>query len=251
MKFVPLKDLQSAHILLTNDDGINSPALKLLEQELAKICRQITVVAPCGERSGSSHAISAEISDLSEFDHWHNLPKEVRQLDCNHFCIDGTPADCVNVAVNLILPQRPDMVVSGINIGKNLAEDVTYSGTVGGAIEGLLNGVRAIAFSQHIEGRKPDWEIARHYIAPITTKLAAISFDINTLINVNFPNIPLNKLKGITIARHGERRFPNKELFNHNLPDDYEVIEQNEISITPIKIDYTDYDAVEKLQNIF
>ena len=118
-------------------------------------------------------------------------------------------------------------------------------------MEGLIHGVRSIAFSQQIEGRIPDWQIARQYAAPLAEKLVAQSFDINTLISINFPNVPLSELRGISLARHGERRFPQKELLNQTWPDDYQEIEKNQIVITPLKIDFTDYEALDKLKTLF
>ena len=180
------------------------------------------------------------------------LPRKIERFDERHYAVDGTPADCVNVALSLIMEGRkPDLVITGINIGRNLAEDITYSGTVGAAMEGLIHGVRSIAFSQQIEGRMPDWQIARQYAAPLAEKLIAQSFDINTLISINFPNVPLSELRGISLARHGERRFPQKELLNQTWPDDYQEIEKNQIVITPLKIDFTDYEALDKLKTLF
>lgn len=252
MKFVPLKNFKEASILISNDDGINSPALKLLENEISKLCPNITVVAPLGERSGSSHAITAELTALEDYDSWMHLPRRIEKYDDNHYAIDGTPADCVNIGINMICAERrPDLVVTGINMGRNLAEDITYSGTVGAAIEGVINGIFSVAFSQQMEGKEPDWEIAKKYCPLLLQKIAAESFDINTLVNINFPNIPLADLKGIHVGRHGERRFPDKSLLNYEIVDDYQLIENKYISITPLKIDFTDYHAIEKLKKIF
>lgn len=252
MKFKPIKEIKKASVLLSNDDGINSIGIKILEEELQKTGADITVVAPLGERSGAGHAVTSELTELEHYDSWMRLPRKIERFDERHYAVDGTPADCVNVALSLIMEGRkPDLVITGINIGRNLAEDITYSGTVGAAMEGLIHGVRSIAFSQQIDGRMPDWQIARQYAAPLAEKLIAQSFDINTLISINFPNVPLSELRGISLARHGERRFPQKELLNQTWPDDYQEIEKNQIVITPLKIDFTDYEALDKLKTLF
>ena len=157
MKFKPIKEIKKASVLLSNDDGINSIGIKILEEELQKTGADITVVAPLGERSGAGHAVTSELTELEHYDSWMRLPRKIERFDERHYAVDGTPADCVNVALSLIMEGRkPDLVITGINIGRNLAEDITYSGTVGAAMEGLIHGVRSIAFSQQIEGRIPD-----------------------------------------------------------------------------------------------
>lgn len=252
MKFRPIKNLRDASILISNDDGIDSLGIKILEQEMRKICRNVTVVAPLSERSGSGHAITAELTALDDYNSFEELPRKIERFDDNHYGVDGTPADCVNIALNMLLAQhKPDLVVSGINLGCNLAEDITYSGTIGAATEALLHGIFAIAFSQQTAGREPDWEIARQYTAPLTEKLAAEPFNINTMLSINYPNVPLKELRGLATARHGERRFPDKKLLQSDWPEDYAELNQNKIVVTPLKIDFTDYDALEKLHQLF
>ncbi|MFR8205935.1 MAG: 5'/3'-nucleotidase SurE [Alphaproteobacteria bacterium] len=237
---------------MSNDDGINSIGIKILEEELQKTGADITVVAPLGERSGAGHAVTSELTELEHYDSWMRLPRKIERFDERHYAVDGTPADCVNVALSLIMEGRkPDLVITGINIGRNLAEDITYSGTVGAAMEGLIHGVRSIAFSQQIEGRIPDWQIARQYAAPLAEKLIAQSFDINTLISINFPNVPLFRT-----ARHiprQTRRTPisAKRAPESNLARRLSGNRKNQIVITPLKIDFTDYEALDKLKTLF
>ena len=128
MKFKPIKEIKKASVLLSNDDGINSIGIKILEEELQKTGADITVVAPLGERSGAGHAVTSELTGLEHYDSWMRLPRKIERFDERHYAVDGTPADCVNVALSLIMEGRkPDLVITGINIGRNLAEDITYS----------------------------------------------------------------------------------------------------------------------------
>lgn len=252
MKFKPIKSLKNSLVLISNDDGINSRGLKVLEEEIRKSGAEVIAAAPLFERSGSSHAVTAELTDPQNYSNWQDLPRRIEKFDDSHYGIDGTPADCVHIALSLLCKtQKPDLVVSGINLGRNLAEDITYSGTIGVAVEGLLHGIFSVAFSQQTEGREPDWEIAQCYTAPLLEKLAAQSWDINTLMSINYPNTGLDGLKGITPARHGERRFPDKKLLNSLWPDDYLALKDHNIVITPISIDYTDYKALERLSRLF
>ena len=251
MRFKPLKKLKDAFILLSNDDGIGSFGLRLLENELRQAGARIVVAAPLSEKSGFSHSISGDLAYSEMYDDFTQLPRRIEKIDDIHFGIDGTPADCVHVALTLLLQEKPDLVISGINMGRNLAEDILYSGTVGAAAEAVVHGIPAFALSQDIEGPKPDWSVAKKYTVPLLEKLSAGSFNINTLININYPNIPLNSLAGISAARQGERRFPDKSLLKSNYPDDYAETAKNKITITPLTIDYTDYKDLDKLQKLF
>src|SRR5215470_11436338 len=135
-------DLPTARILVTNDDGINAPGLKVLEKVARSLSRQVWVVAPEAEQSGAAHSLTLR------------RPLRVRRLSARRFAVDGTPTDCVLLAVHSIMPKRPDLVLSGINRGSNLGEDITYSGTIAAAMEATLLEIPAIAMSQVSGGRE-------------------------------------------------------------------------------------------------
>ena len=150
-------ELAAARILVTNDDGINSPGIKLLARVARGLSRDVWVVAPEQEQSGASHSLTL------------SRPLRIRKLGARRFAVDGTPTDCVLLAVNAIMrDQRPTLVLSGVNAGANLGEDVTYSGTVAAAMEATLLEVPAIAFSQHYENRRAiPWKTAEAHAAPV------------------------------------------------------------------------------------
>src|SRR5215469_1856266 len=153
-------DLKGARILVTNDDGINAPGLKILERVARKLSRDVWVIAPELEQSGAGHSLTLR------------RPLAVRRVVPRRFAVDGTPTDCVLLAVNhLIEGKRPDLVLSGVNRGANLGEDVTYSGTVAAAMEATLLGIRAIALSQMREGQSVAWHIAGDSGAEVVRRL--------------------------------------------------------------------------------
>ena len=160
-------------ILLTNDDGIQAPGLKSLEESLASI-GEVTVVAPDREMSGASQSISV------------HAPLRVRQLDERHYAVSGTPADTVIIGLYHLLPQKPDLVVSGINPGGNLGENVIYSGTVAAAMEAVLHGVPAIAIS--LATRKYlDFSCAATFAAQLAAKVLEEGLPEGVMLNVNVP----------------------------------------------------------------
>ncbi len=240
-------------ILLTNDDGIHAPGLKLLERIAEKFSDDIFVVAPETDQSGVAHSLSL------------NNPLRLREVGPRHFAVQGTPTDCVIMAVKkLMAGKKPDLVLSGVNRGQNVAEDVTYSGTIAAAMEGTLLGVPSIALSQSyggIETRdKPYWESSETHAPAVIEKILALGIPEGVLINVNFPNCPAADVAGFAVTSQGrraaeliriEQRRDGRGLPYYWLmfqkPDyipadgsDLEALASRKVSITPLKLDLTD-----------
>ncbi len=245
-------------LLLTNDDGIFAPGLEALRDALAETAYELNIIAPDRERSATGHSITM------------HRPIRVRETcldiaECYAWVVDGTPADCVKLGLESLLKHKPDLVISGINLGPNVGTDVIYSGTVSAAMEGLINRVPSIAVSLASHDQ-PDFRHAAAFIKDLVPflikhpdKLAS-----QTLLNIN---IPPGKPAGFRITRMGDLRYKNavtrrldprgKEYYwmagkvitkDGNDPDtDIGAIQDNFISISPLKIDLTDYDMMEKL----
>ncbi len=242
-------------ILITNDDGINAEGIKSLAGELGKDFH-LEVVAPDQERSASSHSITLN-RDLSVSEpkpHWR--------------AITGTSADCVNLAVNKLLPQKPDLVVSGINRGANLGCDVFYSGTVAGAREAAILGIPAFAVSVDVHAGNPaDYQPAAEFARKFAHYLLDRKLNHRLIFNLNFPGIPREKIKGARFTRQGIRIYSTRVLERndhsgnkcyslngavlggHKIEDsDIVAIEQGYISISPLGLDFTDYDTLNQLK---
>jgi len=176
-------------ILVTNDDGIEAPGLDVLEHIASQVSKDVWVVAPEADQSGASHSLT-----LAE-------PLRMRNLGKRHYAVKGTPTDCVIMGVRFLLKDKPpDLVLSGVNRGQNLADDVNYSGTVAGAIEGSLLGVPSIALSLAIgnyETGKPIWETPMRHGAPLVQKLLKAKWPENVVLNVNFPDCAPDEVKGM------------------------------------------------------
>ncbi len=236
-------------ILVTNDDGIYAEGLRALEHSLASL-GDVVVVAPEHEMSGTSQAITI------------HAPLRVRQLDDRHYSVSGTPADAVILALHRLLPERPHLVASGINAGGNLGENVIYSGTVAGAMEATLHGVPAIAFSlasrHHL-----DFSAAAAFAPRIASKVLAEGLPPGVMLNVN---VPRGEVRGVRITRQSRKITQNvihaKQdprgrpyywqdeyvAFDHVEPDsDYAAILAQEISVTPLQADRTDYPSLNHL----
>ncbi|RPH72788.1 MAG: 5'/3'-nucleotidase SurE, partial [Hyphomicrobiales bacterium] len=182
-------------ILVTNDDGIHAPGLEVLETIARNIADDVWVVAPAEENSGAGHSLS--LAD----------PIRYRKLGERRFEVAGTPTDCVVMAVRKILPGMPDLVLSGVNRGQNIADDVTYSGTIAAAMEGTLLGLKSIALSQvtGIHGNGFSYEVAAQYGTGVVKKLMAMTFGPGVLMNVNFPDCRPDELQGVEVTRQGKR----------------------------------------------
>jgi 5'-nucleotidase len=242
------------NLLLSNDDGINSSGLHALANALSKLGK-IYIVAPDREQSASSHALSI------------HRPLRIEKVSENSFSVDGTPTDCINIAINGILNNtKPDIIVSGINRGENLGDDITYSGTVSAAIEGTLLGIPSLAVS--LQGRNDfEFEAASYFSHLISSYILTNPVPKDTLINMNIPGLPLKEIKGIKITRQGKRLY-NDPIIEKTDPrgkkyywiggcelesmemenSDIEAIKKGFVSITPIKLDMTDYSLMMKLE---
>jgi 5'-nucleotidase len=235
-------------ILLTNDDGIHSDGLIRLEEALREI-GDVYVVAPAAEMSGASHSLTL------------TRPLRIRQIDQRHWTVDGTPTDCVTLALNKILSadEHPQICASGINHGGNLGDDATYSGTVAGALEATILGVPGLAFSLVARERFDFTEPARFAVTAVK-KVLAEGLPEGTLLNINFPN---GEIKGVMVTKQGIKNarpvitehidprgkpyfWIGEEYFVSNSTGgtDYHAIECGYISVTPLKSDMTDHQAL-------
>jgi 5'/3'-nucleotidase len=182
-------------VLLSNDDGINAPGFKTLIRIARSLFKDIWVVAPELEQSGAGHSLTL------------HRPLRVRRAGPRRFAVDGTPTDCVLLALNEIIKgPRPGLMLSGVNRGKNAADDVTYSGTVAAAMEGTLLGVPAIAMSQHFDGDVP-WKTAETHGPALVRRLVKMGWPANVLINVNYPAVAPDAVTGIEVTRQGRYMF--------------------------------------------
>jgi 5'-nucleotidase len=236
-------------ILVTNDDGIQAPGLKALEKSLAPL-GEVTVVAPDREMSATSQSISL------------HMPLRIHELDERHYAVGGTPADAVIIALHHLLPAKPDLVVSGINPGGNLGENVVYSGTVAAAMEATLHGVPAIAISLASRKRK-DFSAAAAFATQLAAKVLEEGLPRGIMLNVN---VPRDGVRGVRITRQSQKISQNvvieqedprgrpyywlDETSNLGLvePDsDYAAILAHDVSITPLQVDRTDYASLNHL----
>ncbi len=245
-------------ILLTNDDGIHAEGLAVLERIARTLSDDVWVVAPESDQSGLAHSLT-----ISE-------PLRLRKVADKRFALRGTPTDCVIMAAREVLDGKPDLVLSGVNAGGNLADDVTYSGTVAGAIEGTLQGVRSVALSQLYEydngGRVIPWEVAETLGPKLLTQLIEADLPDGTFLNVNFPRCAPAEVQGIEVTAQGKldfgleveqradgRGFPYYWLrfgdrgSRFREGTDLQAIKANKISVTPLKLDMTDYASQDRL----
>lgn len=238
-------------ILLTNDDGINAPGLYVLEKIAAQLSDDIWICAPSEEQSGAGHSLTL------------NRPVRLRQHAERRFSVSGTPTDAVTLGLRKVLPGPPDLILSGVNRGANMGDDVTYSGTVSAALEGALAGVRSIALSQVYSkeglGNNVNFSAAEEWGAKVLAPLLDTPFAPRTLVNVNFPPIAASEVKGIRVVRQGfhdyargsvvegidPRGFPYYWFGLHGIEHtpghqtDLEAIAEGHISVTPLQLDLT------------
>ncbi|MEI6832151.1 MAG: 5'/3'-nucleotidase SurE [Candidatus Omnitrophota bacterium] len=246
------------NILLTNDDGIFSEGIRALYKSLKQIGK-VTIVAPDSERSAVGHAIT--LSD----------PLRVKKINRSGkffgYATTGTPADCVKLAIRAILKKRPDIVVSGINLGPNVGYSVLYSGTVSGATEGAILGIPSFAISLSTF-TNPNYSFAAEFANKLAKQILKYKdLPKGTLLNVNIPAVAKNRIKGVRIVKQSgqaiEERFdkredPRKRIYYWLTGEiiksdgrdeaDIETVRKNYISITPIHCDMTDYDFMDKLK---
>ncbi len=242
-------------ILLTNDDGVNAPGLVALRRAMATLGRAV-VVAPDREMSAASHSLTVHV------------PLRANRVADDVIKVEGTPTDCVLLAVQHLLPECPDLVVSGINRGPNLGNDVTYSGTVAAAMEGTLLGIPSIAVSlARPEEAKYDYGFAAAVAREVALLVLEKGLPEGTLLNVNVPNRPREEIKGIATARLGKQIYKDSivkktdprgrryywiggQLSTSKVePDtDLAIVADGWISVTPIELDMTDYETLEALE---
>jgi len=197
-------------ILVTNDDGIAAPGLVALEAIAAELSNDIWVVAPADEQSGAGHSLT-----LSQ-------PVRLREISPRRYAVRGTPTDCVLLALGVVLADhKPDLVLSGVNRGGNLAEDVTYSGTVSAAMEGCLAGIRSIALSQvmadYTVGME-DFSTASHHGAAVIRRVQEIAWPDGVLININFPPVAAHAVRGVRVTEQGFRDYGNIQMIKRTDP---------------------------------
>ena len=234
------------NILLVNDDGIYSNGILRLAEKLAKM-HNVTVVAPQNQMSGTGHSMT-----LYGYVNFSKI-NILNGIEC--YIVSGTPADCVKVAVNLILTVKPDLIISGINKGFNLGTDIVYSGTVNSALEGAVHGIKAIAVSQEY-GIK-DFEFSSEFVVKNLQKLfSLLPDDAQTILNINIPSDDVNTIKGVKIAKIGRKLFKENYAFEENLgfrahcrttladnttdEDDVWLYDNGYITISPVKNDWND-----------
>ncbi len=255
--------MKPLRILVTNDDGIHAPGLAVAETIARSLSDDVWVVAPETEQSGASHSLTL------------TLPLRMREIDKRRFAVTGTPTDCVMLGTAHIMKDHPpNLVLSGVNRGSNVADDVTYSGTIAGAMEGCALGIPSIAMSQVYfseEGREIGWKVAEAHGPALVKKLVETGWPEDVLININFPDCDPDQLKGIEITRQGKRDLQTAALdrridargrpyfwigfkrVRSNPPEgtDLRAIYDKRISVTPLHLNLTELSVVETLRKKF
>lgn len=241
-------------ILITNDDGKNSESLRLLNNALKKKYDTVVVV-PDRERSASSHSITL------------TSPIRMRKLEDDFFVMDGTPVDCVNLVLLGAINKDISLVISGINNGPNMSEDVVYSGTVAAAMEACLAGYPAFSVSLDCINGEAELDTAVNFVINLTEKITKNNLPQRTMLNVNIPNIPQDQVKGIRVTRLGSRTYQDKIekrfdpfgnpyfwiagkklVWKEEDGTDYDAVKKGFISITPLNIDMTNYNFLEEIR---
>jgi len=235
-------------VLLTNDDGYHAPGLAVLERLAGTIADEIWVVAPAEEQSGTGRSLSL------------TRPVRVRRYDDRRYAVGGTPTDAVMMALAELMPERPDLILSGVNRGANLGEDVLYSGTVAAAMEGALAGVPSIALSQRYgEGAEASFDAAEAWGERVLRAIMDLPQAARTLLNVNFPQCAPDAIRGVAVVRQGIRDYGRvrwdrrtdlrgqdyywlgfDRLSHEAYADtDLSLCEQGHVTVTPLSLDLT------------
>jgi len=249
-------------ILLTNDDGVHAPGLKSLETVARALCDDVWIVAPETDQSGTAHSLTL------------NDPLRIRKVSERHFAVKGTPTDSVIMALRQLMADTPpDLILSGVNRGHNVADDVTYSGTIAAAIEGTLLGIKSIALSQaygYDSSRETiRWATAEAKAPALLKEIIATDLPAETLININFPDCDAAEVEGVAITRQGKRN--QDTLAVHERVDgrgapyfwlgfkkapielvegtDLWALANRRISVTPLQLNLTHYDVLSPLQD--
>jgi 5'-nucleotidase len=246
-------------ILITNDDGIEAPGLDVLHQIASELSDDVWTVAPETDQSGAAHSLT-----LHE-------PLRLRKLGERSYAVKGTPTDCVIMCVRHILhDQKPDLVLSGVNAGQNIADDVTYSGTIAGAIEGTLLGIPSVALSQGVnyEARHEiRWQTAMHHGAGVIRRLLDAAWPEGVMLNLNFPDCEPGDVRGIQVTTQGKRDQDylrivdrtdargnpyywlgfNRQLSEPEKGTDLWALREKYISVTPLQLNLTHAETCHKL----
>lgn len=241
-------------ILVTNDDGINAPGIRALAKALA-VLGEVWVVAPEKTQNAVGRAMTL------------HKPLRLRKMRVRWFSVNGTPADCITLALcHLLEADLPQLVVSGINKGWNLGDDVTNSGTVAGALEGMLHGIPSIAVSLE-DCPKASYAVAGDYAVRLAERVLKYGLSKGTILNVNVPSTKKEAIVGIQFTGLSHRRYHKpvvekidprgcsyfwiageRESWTRKTPSDHDAVENNSVSVTPLHLDLTDYDALKKLK---
>jgi len=261
--------MKHIEILVTNDDGLNARGVK----EAATLMRtygNVTVVAPSEPQSGKSASISLE--NTLRLNLIESVPAEEGLGSLRVYSFTGTPVDCVKMGVNLFINEdrMPDLLVSGINHGSNASVASIYSGTLGAAAEGAVYDIPSIGLSMNTHKAEPDFEGVLHYSRIIMDKLLKTGISKGIYLNVNFPNIPLEEIKGLKIGHQGHGRWVRefekrtdprgreyywiigRFLNLDKAPDaDHNLVDDGYVSIVPHRIDNTDYQEIERLRDLW
>jgi 5'-nucleotidase len=255
---------EDMRILLTNDDGIDAPGLSVLERVARTLSDDIWVVAPTEEQSGTGHSLTL------------TQPIRLRRHDDRRFSVTGTPTDAVMMALAHVMKDSPpDLILSGVNRGANLAEDATYSGTVSAAMEGALAGVPSIALSQAYArqgmGSTVPFDAAEAWAAKVIAPLTRERMAAGTLVNVNFPAVGKDEVKGVRVCRQGFRDYGRLHIVERHDPrgfpyfwfglastvetpghqTDLEAVADGYVSVTPLHLDLTHDASMNSLERLF
>jgi len=241
-------------ILLTNDDGIHAPGLTVLEEIASELSDDVWVCAPAEEQSGAGHSLTL------------HMPVRLVEHGERRFAVTGTPTDAVNLALKKLFPdgRGPDLVISGVNGGENLGDDVTYSGTISAAVEAALAGIPAVAMSQAMRDAGHGFAAAQFWAGNVLAPLLDLQMARRTLINVNFPALPADQVKGIRVVRQGFHDYARGSLveavdprgrpyFWFGLEDiehtldrgtDLEAVAEGYVAVTPLHLDLTHHASI-------
>lgn len=256
--FKPIADLKQARILVSNDDGLHGPGLEVLIRIAESLSDDVWVVVPEHEQSGAGHSLTL------------HHPLRMRQVRERVYAVSGTPTDCVLLAVNhLLKDHRPDLVLSGVNRGANLGEDITYSGTVAAAMEGTLLGIPSIALSQcYSDEAGVPWATAETHAPAVIRTLIGMGWPESELMNVNFPPVAADAVNGVVATRQGSRKIgddldqrfdprgrtyfwigPQRSRERADEGTDIAAIQGGQISVTPLCVDLTASETLNRLRH--
>lgn len=237
-------------ILITNDDGFESEGIRLLKEIAHNFASEIWIVAPDTDRSGAARSLDYPVKQSIK----------INQYSEREFSVSGTPVDCVIIALNKIMNKKPDLILSGVNIGSNVGDDICYSGTIGAAMEGAARSIPSIALSQAYRN-EINWHNTKIFAPKIIDKLIKVGWPKNIVMSVNFP--ATEKVKGVEFAEQGEYNIDGDLTFTENSNGSLSLnwsrehsgsgsinkIKGGFITITPIKLDFTDYDILNAMKN--